>query len=244
MSSMFLRIFLLLTIFFNASFSSLLSKSTFSKYKLGYMQITGKVLRKIINDKSFYIIDTREIATVALGYIPNTLIIPSSMISWLYTVIPEMSKVVIITDEQNRDATIDAFISLQKYEIYGYCIYDKIIKTSSFNIQTIQYDPNTYESIKTIVDNNENIIDIREIKEYKETGVIKQAKLIPLSTFQEDYTNIPKEGNVYVFCKSGARAVVGMSFAKRAGYSNKFIIMKGGMNKAIEEKYPLVPYEG
>jgi len=244
MASMFLRIFLLLTIFFNASSSNLLSKSTFSKYKLGYMQITGKVLRKIINDKSFYIIDTREIATVALGYIPNTLIVPSSMISWLYTVIPEMAKVVIITDEQNRDTTIDAFISLQKYEIYGYCIYDKIIKTSSFNIQTIQYDPNTYDSIKTIVDNNENIIDIREIKEYRETGVIKQAKLIPLSTFQDDYINIPKEGNVYVFCKSGARAVVGMSFAKRAGYSNKFIIMKGGMNKAIEEKYPLVPYEG
>ena len=243
MASDFLRIFLLI-IFFNASFSNFLSKSMFSKYKLGYMQINGKILRKIINDKSFYIIDTREITTIALGYIPNSLIVPSSMFSWLYTVIPEMAKVVLITDEQNRDNTIDSFISLQKYELYGYCIYDKIIQTSSFNIQTIEYDPNTYDSIKTIVDNNENIIDIRENKEYKETGVIKQAKLIPLSTFQNDYTNIPKEGNVYVFCKSGARAVVGMSFAKRAGYTNKFIIMKGGMNKAIEEKYPLVPYEG
>lgn len=243
MASSFLRIFLLI-IFFNASYSNFLSKSMFSKSKIGYFQITGKILRKILNDKSFYIIDTREIATVALGYIPNTLIVPSSMFSWLYTVIPEMAKVVIITDEQNRDSTIDSFISLNKYELYGYCIYDKVIQTTSFNIQKIEYDPNTYESIKTIVDNNENIIDIREIKEFKETGVIKQAKLIPLSTFQDDYTKIPKEGNVYVFCKTGGRAVVGMSYAKRAGYLNKFIIMKGGMNKAIEEKYPVVPYEG
>ena len=40
------------------------------------------------------------------------------------------------------------------------------------------------------------------------------------------------------------RAVIGMSYAKRAGYTNKFIIMKGGMNKAIQERYPLVPYSG
>ena len=40
------------------------------------------------------------------------------------------------------------------------------------------------------------------------------------------------------------RAVVGMSFAKRAGYSNNFIIMKGGMDQAIKNKYPVVPYSG
>ena len=68
--------------------------------------------------------------------------------------------------------------------------------------------------------------------------------MIPLSTFQTDYSKIPKQGNVYVYCKSGMRAAIGMSYAKRAGYTNKFIIMKGGMNKAIQERYPLVPYSG
>ena len=126
----------------------------------------------------------------------------------------------------------------------GYGIYNEINESSSFFIQKIEYNPNTKESIKEIVDNGENIIDIREISEFKETGVIEQAILIPLTTFQTDYIKIPKNGNVYVYCKSGMRAVVGMSYAKRAGYTNKMVIMSGGMNKAIEEGYPLVPYPG
>ena len=52
------------------------------------------------------------------------------------------------------------------------------------------------------------------------------------------------DGDVYVYCKSGMRAVVGMSYAKRAGFINRFIIMQGGINKAIEEGFPLVPYSG
>ena len=166
------------------------------------------------------------------------------MFSWLYAVVPESANVIIVTDETNKDATIEAFLKLGKYNLIGYCIYDEIIKSSSFNIQQIEYDPNTYESIKKIVDDNQNIIDIRNVAEYKETGVIEQAKLIPLPTFQNDYVKIPREGNVYVFCKSGGRAVVGMSFVKRIGYKNKFIIMKGGMDQAINiDKYPVVPYE-
>ena len=66
--------------------------------------------------------------------------------------------------------------------------------------------------------------------------------MIPLPTFLNDYVKVPREGNVYVFCKSGGRAVVGMSFVKRAGYKNKFIIMKGGMDQAVKENYPMVPY--
>ena len=33
-----------------------------------------------------------------------------------------------------------------------------------------------------------------------------------------------------------------MSFVKRAGYKNKFIIMKGGMDQAIKEGIKTVPY--
>ena len=234
---------LLLFLISNVSPYKFLSKSFFSSQKLQYPIISGKNLKKFLTDPDIYIIDTREMATIAKGYIPNSILIPSTMFAWLYAVVPENSKVIIITDKVNKDATIEAFIKLNKYELYGYCIYEDVIKASSFNIQQIEYDPNTFDSTSKIINNNENIIDIREIKEYIETGVISIANLIPLSTFFNDYTKIPKNGNVYVFCKSGGRAVVGMSFVKRAGYKNKFIIMKGGMDQAIKENYPTVPYK-
>ena len=221
-----------------------ISKDKLVNEHLGYSKMSGKELKQYVLNQKIYIVDTRDFAISATGYFPQSILCPTSMYSWLTVIVPSGSDVIIITDEDNYQKSIDALIDLKLYNLLGYGIYNEINESSSFFIQKVEYNPNTKESIKEIVDNGENIIDIREISEFKETGVIEQAILIPLTTFQTDYIKIPKNGNVYVFCKSGMRAVVGMSYAKRAGYTNRMVIMSGGMNKAIEEGYPLVPYPG
>ena len=221
-----------------------ISKDKLVNEYLGYSKMSGKELKQYVLNQKIYIVDTRDFAISATGYFPQSILCPTSMYSWLTVIVPSGSDVIIITDEDNYQNSIDALIDLKLYNLLGYGIYNEINESSSFFIQKVEYNPNTKESIKEIVDNGENIIDIREISEFKETGVIEQAILIPLTTFETDYTKIPKNGNVYVFCKSGMRAVVGMSYAKRAGYTNRMVIMSGGMNKAIEEGYPLVPYPG
>ena len=245
---LFIAIFII-SFMIKSSSLKFLEKNEISKDKLvneylGYSKMSGKELKQYVLNQKIYIIDTRDFAISATGYFPQSILCPTSMYSWLTVIVPSGSDVIIITDEDNYQNSIDAIIDLKLYNLLGYGIYNEINESSSFFIQKIEYNPNTKESIKEIVDNGENIIDIREISEFKETGVIEQAILIPLTTFETDYTKIPKNGNVYVFCKSGMRAVVGMSYAKRAGYTNRMVIMSGGMNKAIEEGYPLVPYPG
>ena len=220
-----------------------LRKNTYSNEdNLTYSKMSGSVLKKYLLKSNIYVVDTRDIAVSALGYLPMTILCPTSMYSWLTVIVPSGSDIILITDENNYQAAIDSLIELQSYNLLGYAIYNDINESSSFSIQTVEYNPNTKERIQEIVDNGENILDIREISEFKETGVIAQANLIPLSTFQTDYKKIPSNGNVYVYCRSGMRAVVGMTYAKRGGYTNRMVIMTGGMNKAIEEGYPLVPY--
>ena len=211
---------------------------------LKYSKFSGKDLKKYILNYNVFIIDTRDMAISAVGYIPNSILVPTTMFSWLSSLLPAGSNVIIITDEENKNTAIDQLISLDLYKLLGYGIYNEINESASFLIQEVEYNPNTKESIQKIVDDDEYIIDIREISEYKETGVIEKAKLIPLTTFPTDFYKIPMDGDVYVYCKSGMRAVVGMTYAKRAGFINRFIIMQGGMNKAIEEGFPLVPYPG
>jgi len=211
---------------------------------LKFSKFSGKDLKKYILNLNVFIIDTRDMAISTVGYIPNSILVPTTMFSWLPSVVPKGSNVIIITDEENKNKVIDEFISLNLYKLLGYGIFNEINESTSFSIQVVEYNPNTKESIQKIVDDNEYIIDIREISEYRETGVIEKAKLIPLTTFQTDFYKIPMDGDVYVYCKSGMRAVVGMTYAKRAGFINRFIIMQGGMNKAIEEGFPLVPYSG
>ncbi len=239
-----LFIFLLtIELIISKKFNNLRRQPNYTKEYLGYSKMSGYDLKNYLLNPNIYIVDTRDMTISALGYLPLTIICPTTMYSWLTSIVPSGANVILITDENNYQTAIDSLIELNLYNLLGYSIYNNIIEDYSFAIQTVEYNPNTKESIQEIVDNGENIIDIREISEFKETGVIAQAVLIPLTSFPTNYKKIPSNGNVYVYCKSGMRAVVGMTYAKRAGYTNRMIIMSGGMNKAIEEGYPLVPYE-
>ena len=242
-SNFFLLIVLLLLISICSS-KKFLSKTFFTNTANSYMKINSSMLRKALNNKDFYVLDTRPMTTSVLGYISNSIIIPYSNFTWLSYVVPDLSNIIIISDKDNYLEVLKYLESLRKYKIYGFCFYEEVSIFSYFDIQKIVYDENTKESLEKIVESKQNIIDIREISEFKETGVIKEAKLIPFSTFLKNYVNIPKDGDVYVFCKKGIRAVIGMTFVKRAGYKNNFIIMKGGMEQTIKNNYPVVPYSG
>lgn len=65
-----------------------------------------------------------------------------------------------------------------------------------------------------------------------------------MPTFVTDYNKITKDEDVYIFCGGGGRGLLGMSYLKRSGYTNKLIVMRGGMGKTIKEGYPLVEYTG
>ena len=207
---------------------------------LKYYKYSGEKLKKLLKDENIYVIDTRSFEKSAAGYIPNTILCPLSMLSFLYSVVEVGSEVIIITEIEEKQTAIDEFIELFAYKLLGYSIFSEVVENNNFELQVVEYNPNLNENIQEIVDNGEYIIDIRENNEIIQTGYIKQAKLLPLSTFLNDYDKIPKNGNVFIFCRSGARSIIGMTFLKREGYTNRFVVMKGGMNRVIEEGYPLV----
>ena len=202
--------------------------------------ISGEKLKKYLLEDNIYVIDTRKLSKSARGYIPNTILIPLSMFSFINSIIPVGSEVIIITEIEEKQITIDKFIELFSYKLLGYSIFNKINENNIFELQVVEYNPNSNKNIQEIVDKGENIIDIREINEVKKTGYIQNAKLIPLKNFLRDYNKVPKNGTVFIFCQSSARAVIGMTFLKKKGYTNRFVVMKGGMNRVIEEGYPLV----
>ena len=173
----FLKIISLL-ILFNLTTSEFLSKSFFAslskEVNKEIIKISSVILRKFLTNKDFYIIDTRDMTTIANGYISNTILLPTSLFAWISSVIPDNANVIIITDEENQKTTLDKVIELNKYKIYGYGIYNELIKSSFFNIQTIEYDQNTKLSIQYIVQTGGNIIDIREKMNIKKQELLKQ----------------------------------------------------------------------
>ena len=208
-------------------------------------KLTAIHLKNYMNTNKMHIIDTRDNTISNKGFLKNSLLLPLKMSykTWLRSLVNKGSNIVLICDEDNYEDAVDTTKELGIYNIVGYAIYKEIIKQSDLNIQKAEYNDNTKKEVEKLVTKGKYLLDIREIKEYKETGVIKEAHLIPLSTFESDYKKLPEDVDIYIFCKSGGRALLGMSYLKRIGLKNKFIIMKEGMDKTIKEGYPLVQYE-
>ena len=237
--------FLTILIFAVISISIILSRinqSIGEKYK----KLTKDEIDSFIPDLNYYILDTRNNSISNQGYLKNSLLMPLTMDydRWLPIFVNTDKKVILICDKDNYEKAHSMTKSLGNYKIEGYSIYDELIQENKNNIQVAEYNENTKADVENLVAKGAYLLDIRDIKEYNQTGVIQNSNLIPLPTFVTDYNKIPQDKDVYVFCGGGGRALLGMSYLKRQGYTNKIIVMRGGMGKTIKEGYSLVKYTG
>lgn len=70
------------------------------------------------------------------------------------------------------------------------------------------------------------LIDVREANEYQEIHA-EGATLIPLSEFETRYSELPKEKELVLICRSGARSGRATQYLLDHGY-NKAVNLTGG----------------
>jgi rhodanese-related sulfurtransferase len=63
------------------------------------------------------------------------------------------------------------------------------------------------------------LIDVREQNEYDEVHATG-AQLMPLSEFETSYSTLPKDAELIMICRSGARSEKAGTFLMDKGYSN------------------------
>jgi rhodanese-related sulfurtransferase len=82
------------------------------------------------------------------------------------------------------------------------------------------------------------ILDVREPDEWT-AGHIPNATLIPLGGLQNRLTELPKDRQIVVVCRSGNRSATGRDILLKAGFS-QVTSMSGGMNQWSAAGYPIV----
>jgi len=80
------------------------------------------------------------------------------------------------------------------------------------------------------------LVDVREKIEW-DVARIEGAILKPMSTFENDYQDIPKDKTVYLYCKVGGRSRNAAQFLRSKGYKNVFNV-KGGIDAWAREIDP------
>jgi rhodanese-related sulfurtransferase len=66
---------------------------------------------------------------------------------------------------------------------------------------------------------NPYIIDIREENEIKDTGTMKDAINIPMMKLQTKISELPKDREIYLLCRSGARSRMAAGFLNAFGFN-------------------------
>jgi NADPH-dependent 2,4-dienoyl-CoA reductase/sulfur reductase-like enzyme len=92
------------------------------------------------------------------------------------------------------------------------------------------------DKVRELVENNNIIIDVREIYEYKR-GHIKGAINIPLSELRERIDEIPKDKPVYLHCRTGQRSYNAALALRNMGFDNIINITGSFLGVSFYEYY-------
>ncbi|RMH61939.1 MAG: rhodanese-like domain-containing protein [Zetaproteobacteria bacterium] len=82
------------------------------------------------------------------------------------------------------------------------------------------------------------IVDVRTVEEYKQ-GHIEGARLMPLQFLKKRWAELPRDRQLYVYCRSGRRSAEAAAFLAGHGYS-RVENMVGGIEAWRNAHYPVV----
>lgn len=99
-----------------------------------------------------------------------------------------------------------------------------LFNQSSNNVEEIT-TTELKEQMKT--DQTAVYIDVREVDEF-EDGHVEGMKNMPLSSFTETYSELPKDKEIVIMCRSGNRSMQAAEYLVQQGYKN-VINVSGGM---------------
>ncbi|MEM6427782.1 MAG: rhodanese-like domain-containing protein [Deinococcota bacterium] len=85
------------------------------------------------------------------------------------------------------------------------------------------------------------LVDVREQDEY-DTVRIPNTVLIPLSELQERYSELPKDRDLVIHCRSGKRSAKATDFLNQHGYNATNVA--GGILAWEQQELPVIHGEG
>jgi rhodanese-related sulfurtransferase len=96
----------------------------------------------------------------------------------------------------------------------------------------------TVEELKEMRDRGEEplLLDVREPQEYALSDLPGSMK-VPLGTLPNSLAKVPKDRDLVVYCRSGARSGNAVQFLRRMGY-DKAVNLEGGVNAWAERIDP------
>ena len=182
------------------------------------------------------VLDTRDAAIFAKGYIPNSINIGvnGSFGPWAGTLIPDIKQSILLITEPGKEEEVVIRLARVGYDYtIGYLKggIDEWIK-SDREIDQIESLSAAQMGQRLQNDPSISVLDVRKATEFDSEHVIG-AQNLPLDYINDHLPELDKDKTYFVHCAGGYRSMIFNSILKARGYDN-LIDIKGGF-KAMKE---------
>ena len=213
-----------------------------NNYKLGSIGFTSRELENLK-------IDFCEEKLLSNDYNGEN---PTNQIVYLKVLFDKESKKILgcqIANERNIEARLNAIKNtiekgrdlkdLVKYKVNptdNECNPDilNILALTALGKNQENSDDVEANNIENLVKNKEFLLDVREEYEYQE-GHVKGAVNLPLREILSQKDSLPKDKDIYVYCRSGHRSADAVNFLKSLGFEKVHNIEGGFIDISFNE---------
>lgn len=177
-------------------------------------------------EKGIKVIDTRDKADFARGFIPGSLSIQSSTTfsTWCGWLLNYQEQFILVADDSQMEDLTRKLMRIGLDNMYGY-----ISNVNDLGIALQTADIISLDEFKTYVGKEDvQIVDVRGASEY-EAGHIEGAIHVFVGTISDHLDKISKNKQVIIHCQSGYRSSIAYAILAKNGFEN-VKNFSGGMN--------------
>ena len=210
----------------------------------GQHALTPAAFEAAANETGALILDTRNVQTFAVGFVPNSIniAIDGSFAPWVGAMIPDIKQEILLVTDEGREEEVITRLARVGYDFTIGYLKGGIAAWKAAGKELDQIESiSAEETLKRANLGEGEIIDVRKNSEYLSEHIVG-VENAPLDFINESMLKINKDKTYFVHCASGYRSMIFISTLRARGYEN-LIDVQGGF-KAIKEseKFKLSEY--
>ncbi len=197
-----------------------------------------------LNMEDALILDARTHTEFIKGFIPSSISIGinGSFAVWVGALITDLhQKIILLADEGKEEETILRLARVGYDNCHGYLEGGIATWQNAGNaVDTIETIPAT--ELKSRSENEKTqIVDVRKPSEY-DAEHVEGALNYPLDYINNHLSDLDKETEKFIHCKSGYRSIIAASILKKQGYSNVVDVAGGFQSISTDANLPITKF--
>lgn len=197
----------------------------------------------VANQTGALVLDTRNAADFAKGFIPNSINIglEGSFAQWVGELIPDIKQEILLVTYTDKEEEAITRLSRVGYDnTIGFLKggFDSWMNAGK-EIETVNR-LTAKELVKSVKKENPLIIDVRKKSEFDSEHIVG-AHNIPLNELNQHLAEIPKDKPFVLHCAGGYRSMIASAILKQRGWDN-FADVIGGFEAIATTELPRSEY--